>query len=67
MTKELDKHKNYYEVRNGYLANGLAFLGFRYIKIGFGKEATFHFEDGEELRYHVDKMIEMGNRLRDIL
>ena len=54
----------YVIIDNPYLANGLAYLGFRYFKYGTGKETVYKFIDSEEFQiefnYLVKKKRELG-------
>ena len=56
----IDKQsQKYYIVNNKYLAEGLAFLGFRYYKMGEGKETKYSFEDTEKLKDSIKKLLKI--------
>lgn len=55
----IDQSKDYYEVRSRYLAEALAFLGFRYIKLGFGKETLYSFEDTYDFRFYLTRLLDL--------
>lgn len=46
----IDNSKNYREIRSEYLAKGLSFLGFRFYKMGFGKDTIYSFEETDEFK-----------------
>ena len=53
----------YFEVKNKYLAEGLAFLGFRYMKFSKGNKVVYSFEDTTEIKSVMNELIEMKNKL----
>ncbi|MGJ0845962.1 hypothetical protein ACR77J_04660 [Tissierella praeacuta] len=55
--------KKYYIVRNKYLAEGMAFLGFRYMKFGFGKDAEYSFEDTKEFRDALAQILQLKKNI----
>lgn len=55
----IDKNKRYKEVKNRYLAESLAFLGFRYYKMGYGKKTIYSFEDTESLNKAYGDMLDL--------
>lgn len=46
-----------------YLAEGLAFIGFKYKKDGIGKDAKYVFEDTEQFRYGLHRILELKKEL----
>lgn len=54
-------NKGYMEIRNKYLAQGLAFFGFRYYKFtnsNTGK-TSYSFKNTDKLENMINKMLEM--------
>ena len=43
-------NKDYYAVRKKYLANALAYLGYRYYRFDNGKDIVYSFKDTKEFR-----------------
>ncbi|GCD11404.1 hypothetical protein [Clostridium tagluense] len=59
----MDNNIKFLEVRSKYFAQGLSFLGFRYMKFGFGVDTIYGFEDTQILRTAMTKMISLKNSL----
>lgn len=57
------KNSKYYEIRNKYLADGLAFLDFRYKKVGYGKDKKYLFEDTERIRKVIGKLLDIRREI----
>lgn len=53
----------YYEIRKKYLAEAMAFLGYKYFKDGFGKETVYKFEDSKELRKALTGLMELKEKV----
>ncbi|EJO5347014.1 hypothetical protein NRP93_001080 [Clostridium botulinum] len=54
--------KEYYEIRKKYLAEGLAFLGYRYFKEGFGKDTIYKFKNTENFRQALTGLMELKEK-----
>lgn len=61
------ENKNYYEIRKKYLAEAMAFLGFKYFKNGFGQETKYKFEDTEEFRKALTGLMELKEKVGQYL
>jgi len=59
-TVENDK---YYEIKKKYLAQGMSFLGFKYMKFGFGADTIYGFENTPKFKTALLKFIELRNQL----
>lgn len=59
------KNEKYFEIRKKYLAEGLAFLGFSYLKFGYGADMTYGFEDTDKFQIALKKYIELRNELNN--
>lgn len=58
--------KKYYIVRNKYLSECMAFLGFRYMKFGFGKDVEYSFEDTKEFRSALARVLQLKKDIQNI-
>lgn len=60
-----NKDKKYFEVRNKYLAEGLAFLGFKYFK--FNNKETgktiYSFKDTEIIKDTIEHLLKLKNEI----
>lgn len=59
--------KDYYEIRKKYMAESMAFLGYKYWKDGFGKETIYKFEDTKEFREALTGLMELKNKVGQYL
>ncbi|MEL5897279.1 hypothetical protein AAGC94_04245 [Clostridium sporogenes] len=59
--------KEYYEIRKKYLAEGLAFLGYRYFKEGFGKDTIYKFKNTKEFNIALNELMKLKNRVGQYL
>ena len=50
---------SYFEVRNKYLAEALAFFNFKYYKFGFGKDTIYSFKDTKEIKEIMNCLIQL--------
>lgn len=55
--------KEYYIIRNKYLALSMSYLGFKFMKFGTGEDVTYSFENTDQLKYAMNKMIELKKEL----
>ncbi|APQ95568.1 hypothetical protein [Clostridium botulinum] len=55
--------KEYYEIRKKYLAEGLAFLGYRYFKEGFGKDTIYKFKNTKEFNMALNELMKLKDRV----
>lgn len=55
--------KKYFKVTNLYLADALAFIGYKYFKNGFGKETTYTFQDTQQIQLAINELINMRKQL----
>ena len=51
--------KKYRSIRKKYLADALAFLGFRYYKYTNEDGISYSFEDTENLKYAIDSLMSL--------
>ena len=51
--------KKYRAVKKKYLADALAFLGFRYYKYSNEDGISYSFEDTEKLKYAIDALMQI--------
>lgn len=59
--------QKYFEVKNKYLAEALAFFGFKYLKFddGLTNKKIYSFQDSEEIRRLMSKLISMKKEYMD--
>ena len=57
------ENDKYYEIKKMYLAQGMSFLGFKYLKFGYGADTTYGFLDTPEFKIALQKFIELRNQL----
>ena len=57
-------NKKYYEIKKSYLAMGMNFLGFPFLKFGYGADTTYGFEDTKEFQIALKKFIELKSQLK---
>lgn len=55
--------EKYYIVRNKYLAEGLAFLGYRYQKFGYGKETEYSFPNSNNIKDAINYLLELKKKI----
>ncbi|HIG0355890.1 TPA: hypothetical protein ACX96U_001178 [Clostridium sporogenes] len=55
--------KEYYEIRKKYLAEGLAFLGYRYFKEGFGKDTIYKFKNTKEFNIALNELMKLKDKV----
>lgn len=55
--------KEYYEIRKKYLAEGLAFLGYRYFKEGFGKDTIYKFKNTKEFNTALNELMKLKDKV----
>lgn len=53
----------YYEIRKKYLAEAIAWLGYRYWKEGYGKDTIYKFKDTEEFRNALTGLMQLKNQV----
>ncbi|BDR74300.1 hypothetical protein K144316041_p21390 (plasmid) [Clostridium tetani] len=57
-------NKNYFEVKNKYLAEALAFMGFKYYKFnGEDGKIIYSFQDTEKIKYVMECLIQLKREL----
>lgn len=55
--------QQFYEIRNRYLAEGMAFLGYKYRKFGYGRDTVYIFEDTKEFRVALTAFMGIKEKL----
>jgi hypothetical protein len=60
-------NKQYYEIRKKYLAESMAFLGYKYIKEGYGKDTIYLFENTIEFNTALTGLMELKNKVGQFL
>ena len=55
--------EKYCKIRSKYLAQGLAFLGFNYLKFGFGTDTTYGFINTDQFQIALKSFIELKRQL----
>lgn len=56
-----------YIIRKKYLAEGLAYLGYRYFKDGYGKDTKYIFQDTENFRNALTGLMELKKEVGQYL
>jgi hypothetical protein len=51
--------KKYRSVKKKYLADALAFLGFKYYKFSNKEGISYSFEDTDKLKYAIDALMQI--------
>lgn len=57
----------YYIIRKKYLAEAIAFLGFRYYREGEGRDAIYKFQDTTEFRQALSGLMELKQKVGQYL
>lgn len=57
------ENTKYYEIEKHYLAEGMSFLDFSYLKFGYGADSKHGFEDTEKFQIALRKFIDVRNQL----
>lgn len=55
--------KKYYAIRNKYLAETMAFLGYSYKKFGFGRDTEYSFEDTKEFAHALSELMKFRKKV----
>ena len=55
--------KKYYQVYNKYLAEGLAYIGYRYRKYGLGKHTVYSFVADHGIQVVVEELLELEKKV----
>ena len=55
--------KRYVEINNKYLCEGLAWLGFKYQKFGYGKDTKYSFPDTDLMKQAINKLVILKKEL----
>ena len=57
------ENKQYYEIRKKYLAESMAFLGYKYMKDGYGKDTTYRFENTDQFNKALTGLMELKDKV----
>lgn len=60
-------NKDYYAVRKKYLANALAYLGYRYYRLDNGKDIVYSFKDTKEFREALTGLMQLKKEVGQYL
>ncbi|NMM64379.1 hypothetical protein HBE96_17300 [Clostridium sp. P21] len=61
------ENKEYYNIRKKYLAEGMAFLGYKYFKEGYGKDTIYKFKNTKEFNTALTGLMELKKRVGQFL
>jgi len=53
----------YFEIRSRYLAESLAFLGFKYQKYGYDRDTRYSFKDSKLIHSTISRLLSMKKEL----